>query len=72
MIREWRAADQPDLARLWCAAWQVTMPAIDFAARLAWFDGHLDGLRAAGVIILCAVDASDRAIGFATIDPETG
>ncbi len=48
------------------------MPAIDFAARLAWFDRHLGGLRAAGAIILCAVDASDRAIGFATIDPVTG
>lgn len=72
MIREGRAADQPDLARLWCAAWQVTMPAIDFTARLAWFDRHLAGLQAAGAIILCAVDASDRATGFATIDPATG
>ncbi len=72
MIREWRAADQPALARLWCAAWQITLPAIDFAARLGWFTPHLAGLRAAGAVILCAVDADDQAIGFATIDLVTG
>ena len=72
MIREWRAGDQRDLARLWCAAWQATMPAIDFVARLPWLETHLAGLQAAGVLILCAVDAGDRAIGFATIDPTTG
>ena len=72
MIRQWCAADQTDLARLWCAAWQITMPAIDFTARLAWFDRHIGRLRAAGVIILCAVDAADQMVGFATIDPATG
>lgn len=72
MIREWRQADQADLITLWCAAWQVTMPAIDFAARRPWLDRHLAKLRAAGAIILCALDAEDRMIGFATIDPRTG
>lgn len=72
VIRGWRAADQAELARLWCDAWQATFPAIDFPARLAWFDQRLTGLRAAGVVILCVVDAADRPVGFATIDPTTG
>jgi len=72
VIREWRAADQPDLARLWCEAWQVTMPTIDFSARLPWLDGHLAGLRAAGAVILCAVDGADRPLGFASLDSMTG
>ena len=72
MIREWRPADQADLARLWQAAWQVTMPAIDFAARLEWFDAHLAQMRADGVVILCAVDVADRVIGFATLEPDAG
>lgn len=72
VIRPWRAVDQPELARLWCAAWQVTMPEIDFSARLPWFDGHMAGLRAVGAMILCAADTADRVVGFATIDPGTG
>ena len=72
MIRDWRPEDHPAIARLWHAAWQATMPAIDFSARLDWLEAHLARLRADGVVILCAVNEADQAIGFATIDPATG
>ena len=43
MIRAWRATDQPDLARHWCAAWQVTMP--EMARFCSGFPQCLNGPR---------------------------
>ena len=67
-----RDGDWPALAALWVAAWRATLPAIDFAARRPWLEQHLAQLRARGVRVLCAVDADDRPLGFATLDPQSG
>lgn len=72
MVRQFRPDDMPALAALWVAAWEATLPAIDFAARLPWLEHHLARLQAAGVLVLCAVDADDRPLGFATLDPLSG
>lgn len=48
------------------------MPEIDFAARADWLRERLAAHRAAGVLILCAVDARDAPLGFVTVDPASG
>lgn len=65
-----RPADLPAMLDLWVAAWQVTMPDIDFAARRDWFAERLEGFSRAGVAILCAVDAA-AVVGLVTIDSRT-
>jgi putative acetyltransferase len=65
-------ADLPTVTSFWVAAWQRTLPAIDFAARAPWLATHLGRLAAAGVQVLCAVDADDHPIGLLTIDAATG
>ena len=71
-IRPYTPDDLPAISALWVAAWQVTLPAIDFAARAAWLEQHLPTLIANGTLVLCAVDAADAPHGFATLDPATG
>lgn len=44
------------------------MPDIDFDARRPWFDGHLDGLMAAGARLLVA-DVDGTPAGFVAVDP---
>ncbi len=72
IIRAAQAGDRPAMAQLWRSAWQATMPAIDFTARLPWLDTHLITLVASGAEILCATNAAGIVLGFATIDPATG
>ena len=54
------------------AAWQATLPQIDFTARASWLATHLATLQARGVMLLCATDAEDRAFGLVTIDASSG
>ena len=68
-LRARTGADLASLADLWVASWQETMPAIDFRARRPWFLDRLRALEAAGAITICAVDGSDRLLGFVTFDP---
>jgi putative acetyltransferase len=70
-IRPMHAGDLPALQTLWVAAWQSTMPEIDFAARRDWLARHLDALHQAGAATLCATE--DGAVrGFLAWFPETG
>lgn len=66
-LRPAGTADRPAMLDLWVAAWTAAMPSIDFAARRAWLDGHLDALQAAGALIIVASD-SDGLAGFMTVD----
>ena len=66
-----RAGDLPAMLDLWVAAWQATMPEIDFAARRDWLAARLADFDSAGVAILCVADDADAVLGFATIDPST-
>jgi putative acetyltransferase len=71
MIRPMHADDLEALQTLWVAAWQATMPQIDFAARRDWLATHLQTLHEAGAMTLCAtVDGTVR--GFLAWFPETG
>ena len=62
-------ADLASLADLWIASWRVAMPDIDFSARRPWFLDHLQDLEAAGAVTICALDDSDRLLGFVNFDP---
>jgi putative acetyltransferase len=71
-LRILTAADLPALTGLWAASWREAMPGIDFEARREWLIGRLNALHDAGSVTICAVDGSDRILGFVTIDPVTG
>lgn len=65
-----RPGDLPAMLDLWVAAWQATMPQIDFAARRDWLAERLAGFSREGVAILCAVDGA-AVLGFITVDSRT-
>ena len=62
----------PEIADLWVASWQKTLPAIDFEARRPWLIDHLDAARAAGAMVRVAVVCTGDVVGFVLIDPATG
>jgi putative acetyltransferase len=61
-----------EIADLWVASWQRTMPSIDFEGRREWFCVHLDEALRKGTRIRVAVAAAGDVVGFVTIDPATG
>lgn len=66
-------AHLPELADLWIAAWQRTMPSINFEARRGWFVDHVVSLSNAGVDVRLAFDPlTGTMAGFITLDPESG
>ncbi len=71
------AGDRPAMLALWVAAWQATLPQIDFAARAGWLAERLDALEAAGAVTRLALAAgrgSDDVslAGFVVVSPATG
>ena len=62
----------PEIADLWVASWQKTLPEIDFEARRGWLVEHLDAARAKGAVIRVAVVMTGDVVGFVLIDPATG
>lgn len=65
-LRPFAAGDLDDIAALWLASWQRTLPEIDFAARLPWFRQHLAALMDQGYRVTCAVKAL-RVVGFTAV-----
>lgn len=61
----------PAMADRWVEAWAKAYPAIDFAARRAWFCDRIAALAESGTAVLVATDGDDVA-GFVTVDPATG
>lgn len=61
----------PAMADRWVEAWAKAYPAIDFAARRAWFCDRIAALAESGATVLLAADGEDVA-GFVTVDPATG
>ena len=70
-VRPLAAADLDRVVALWVAAWDATMPGIDFAARAGWLRERLARHAAAGVQVVCAA-VGDEPVGFVTVDPATG
>ena len=62
----------PEMADLWVASWQKTLPSIDFEARRGWLVDHLDAARAEGAVIRVAIVMTGDVAGFVLIDPATG
>ena len=70
-LRAARAADRSALIALWVAAWRDVFPQIDFSARAAWFEGHLDEWLGRGAALTVAEDGEGLA-GFSLFDPARG
>lgn len=70
MIRDFAEGDLHALLDLWQEAWQVTLPAIDFAARRPGFGERLIGFVAAGVRLRVACGADGAPLGFYTLDSD--
>ncbi len=54
------------------AAWQVTLPQIDFEARRDWLDRRLDEGQRSGTVALVATFDGAPPVGFVTVDPRRG
>lgn len=71
-VRPMRPADLPAILDLWVAAWQATMPDVDFAERRSWLADRFAGFAQTGTAILCAADAdadgAGAVTGFVTLD----
>lgn len=74
-IERLAAVPQPDRTPLldaWVRAWTPLVPAIDFEARRGWLSEHLDELLGRGAMLLLVRDPAGQAVGFLTLDPQTG
>ena len=70
-LRAARGEDRAGLLALWVAAWRQVFPDIDFAARVAWFETHLDDWLAKGAVLTVAQDEAGLA-GFSLFDAASG
>ncbi len=66
-LRPYRADDEDAAIALWFETWQQAYPAIDFAARLAWWRQRWRNelVREASIIV---AEQAGALIGFVTID----
>jgi putative acetyltransferase len=68
-LRRYRTEDEDAAIELWRHTWQVAYPAIDFAARVAWWRERWRGELVPDAAIIVAEQAGALA-GFVTIDPK--
>ncbi len=66
-LRPYRAEDEDAAIALWQRTWQQAYPAIDFAARAAWWRERWRGELVSKANIVVAEQA-DTLVGFVTID----
>ena len=67
ILRPYRAEDEDTAIALWQQTWQQAYPAIDFAARVAWWRERWRNELVPNAAILVAEQAGGL-IGFVTID----
>ena len=67
-LRPYRADDEDAAIALWQRTWQQTYPAIDFAARVAWWRERWRNELVPNAAVIIAEHAS-AVTGFVTIDP---
>jgi putative acetyltransferase len=70
-LRPYRAADETATIELWRRTWQQAYPAIDFAARVAWWGERWRGELVPAAAIVVAEIGGDL-VGFVTVDAATG
>ena len=70
-LRPYTDADEAAVIELWRRSWQAIYPAIDFAARVAWWRERWRGDLAAKARIVVA-EADGAILGFVTIEAATG
>jgi putative acetyltransferase len=66
-LRPYRADDEDAAIALWQRTWQQAYPAIDFAARVAWWRERWRNELVADAAVIIAEQANEM-IGFVTID----
>lgn len=66
-LRPYRAEDEDATIDLWLRTWRLAYPAIDFAARVAWWRERWRNELVPNAAIIVAEQAQDL-IGFVTID----
>ena len=71
-LRAFVEDDLPALADFWVAAWRETLPEVDFEARRPWLEARLRDVEARGGAIVVGLGPDGRAVGFVTIDFESG
>jgi putative acetyltransferase len=71
LLRPYRAEDLEPALDLWRRAWDLTMPEIDFSARMDWWrDRWINELVPNNEVIVAEADG--ELIGFVVIDKESG
>jgi putative acetyltransferase len=70
-LRPYRAADEAAAIELWRCTWQQAYPAIDFAARAAWWRERWRSELVPAAAIVVA-EAGGALVGFVTVDAATG
>jgi putative acetyltransferase len=68
-LRRYRTEDEDAAMALWQRTWQAAYPAIDFAARVAWWRERWRGELLPDAAIVVAEQAG-ALVGFVTIDPK--
>ena len=66
-LRSYRAEDEDAAIELWRVSWQQAYPAIDFAARVAWWQERWRNELVPNAAIIVA-ERAGALIGFVTID----
>jgi putative acetyltransferase len=71
ILRRYTEADEAAAIELWRRTWQLAYPALDFAARVAWWrERWCNELVPSTVITIAENDGS--LLGFVTVDPQSG
>jgi putative acetyltransferase len=66
-LRGYRPADEPAAIELWRRTWQHAYPAIDFSARLAWWQARWTG-ELVGRARIRVAEIDNDLVGFVTVD----
>lgn len=65
--------DHWDVADIWIASWDETMPRLNHVARHDWVFHQLESMHDSGAVTICALNKRTGEIaGFATLDPARG
>jgi putative acetyltransferase len=70
-LRRYTEADEAAAIELWRRTWQLAYPAIDFAARVAWWRERWRNELVPSTIVTVA-ERDGAVLGFVTVDPHNG